>query len=118
MKVLFNKNITAVPHQAILESQNRYWPMSQTSRISGCRRQKRLYEARSRLACACDPLTLTPTTRPGRGIPYQTVNDVYKTTPAINTVRIKPGTRPRIEYDQGKDIMARQIYSENSRAAV
>jgi hypothetical protein len=46
------------------------------------------------------------------------MSDVYRTTPAMNTVRINPGTRPRIEYDQGNDIMARQIYSEKSSAAV
>ena len=38
--------------------------------------------------------------------------------PAITTVKIKPGTRPRMEYDQGNDIIARQMYSEKSNAAV
>lgn len=52
------------------------------------------------------------------GISYQVINEVYRTMAAITTVRIKPGTRPRIEYDQGKDIIARQIYSEKSNAAV
>lgn len=28
---------------------------------------------------------------------YQVISEVYKTIPAITTVRIKPGTRPRIE---------------------
>jgi hypothetical protein len=36
----------------------------------------------------------------------------------MTTVKIRPGTKPRIEYDQGNDMMARQIYSENSSAAV
>jgi hypothetical protein len=44
--------------------------------------------------------------------------DVYRTTPAMKTVRISPGTRPRTEYDHGKDMMARQMYSEKSSAAV
>ena len=46
------------------------------------------------------------------------VKDVYKTKAAITMVRITPGTRPRIEYDQGKDMIAKQMYSEKSRAAV
>lgn len=44
MNVLFRRNMTAVAHQAILESQNRYWPISQTSRTSGCRRQNLLFQ--------------------------------------------------------------------------
>jgi hypothetical protein len=36
----------------------------------------------------------------------------------MTQVKIRPGTRPSTEYDQGKDMIARQIYSENSRAAV
>jgi hypothetical protein len=43
---------------------------------------------------------------------------VYKTTPAMKTVRISPGTRPKTEYDHGNDMMARQMYSEKSSAAV
>jgi hypothetical protein len=46
------------------------------------------------------------------------MSDVYNTVAAMNTVRIIPGTRPRIEYDQGKDMIARQIYSEKRSAAV
>jgi len=38
--------------------------------------------------------------------------------PATTTVKIRPGTRPRIEYDHGNDMMARQIYSEKRSAAV
>ena len=53
-----------------------------------------------------------------RRISYQVISEVYRTIPAITTVKIKPGTRPRIEYDQGKDIIARQMYSEKSNAAV
>lgn len=37
---------------------------------------------------------------------------------ATTTVIIKPGTKPRTEYEYGKDMMARQIYSEKSKAAV
>jgi len=43
---------------------------------------------------------------------------VYKTTAAINTVKMMASTSPKIEYDHGNDMMARQMYSENSRAAV
>jgi hypothetical protein len=89
MKVLFNKNMTAVIYQAILESQKRYWPMSQTSRTSGWRKQN-----------------------------LQIIRDVYSTIAATTTVKIRPGTRPRTEYDHGNDMMARQIYSEKSKAAV
>lgn len=37
---------------------------------------------------------------------------------ATTTVTIKPGTRPKIEYEYGKDMMAKQMYSEKSKAAV
>jgi hypothetical protein len=43
---------------------------------------------------------------------------VYSTIAATTHVKIRPGTSPRIEYDHGKDMMARQMYSENSSAAV
>lgn len=36
----------------------------------------------------------------------------------MTAVRIRPGTRPSIEYDHGKDMMAKQMYSENNSAAV
>lgn len=36
----------------------------------------------------------------------------------MTTVKMIPGTRPRIEYDHGKDMMAKQMYSEKSNAAV
>lgn len=49
---------------------------------------------------------------------YQTTSDVYKTKAAWTTVKIKPGTRPRTEYEYGNDMIARQMYSENSKAAV
>ena len=49
---------------------------------------------------------------------YQVIKDVYKTKAAMTTVKIRPGTRPRTEYDHGNDMMAKQMYSENSRAAV
>ena len=106
MKVLFNKNITAVAHQAILESQNRYWPMSHTSRISGWRKQNRLLESQSGTVKGTFALT------------YQMVSDVYSTTRATKTVRMRPGTRPKTEYAHGNDIIARHMYSEKSNAAV
>lgn len=37
---------------------------------------------------------------------------------ATTQVKMRPGTSPRMEYDHGKDMMAKQIYSEKSRAAV
>jgi hypothetical protein len=36
-------------------------------------------------------------------------------TPRVTKI---PGTRPRMEKDQGKERMARQMYSEKRRAAV
>lgn len=51
-------------------------------------------------------------------VAYQIVIDVYHTTREMKTVRIRPGTRPKTEYDQGNDIMAKQIYSEKRSAAV
>jgi hypothetical protein len=89
MNVLFNRNIIAVAYQAHFCPQNSIWPISQTSRTSGCLRQN-----------------------------SHTTKEVYKTRPATTTVRIKPGTRPRTEYEYGKDMMAKQIYSEKSNAAV
>ena len=52
------------------------------------------------------------------GVTYQIVSDVYNTTRATKTVRIKPGTRPKTEYAHGNDMIARQMYSEKSNAAV
>lgn len=49
---------------------------------------------------------------------YQIIRDVYSTIAATTTVKIRPGTRPSTEYDHGNDMIARQIYSEKSRAAV
>jgi len=49
---------------------------------------------------------------------YQTIKDVYSTKPATTTVKISPGTRPSTEYEYGKDMIARQMYSEKSSAAV
>jgi len=31
---------------------------------------------------------------------------------------MRPGTSPRTEYEYGKDMMAKQMYSENNSAAV
>lgn len=46
MKVLLSRNMAAVTYHAIFESQNRYWPISHTSRNSGCRRQNCLISIR------------------------------------------------------------------------
>ena len=46
------------------------------------------------------------------------MRDVYNTMIATTTVKINPGTRPKIEYEYGNDMMAKQMYSENKRAAV
>ena len=89
MKVLFKQNITAVNHQAHLWFQNSIWPRSHTSLTSGCRRQN-----------------------------SHRMRDVYNTSPAITQVKISPGTKPRIEYDHGNDMIAKQIYSEKSKNAV
>lgn len=40
------------------------------------------------------------------------------TNAAITIVKMRPGTKPKIEYDQGNDMIAKQMYSANSRAAV
>ena len=48
----------------------------------------------------------------------QRTKEVYRTKAATTMVNMMPGTRPKTEYDQGKDMMARQMYSEKSRAAV
>jgi hypothetical protein len=49
---------------------------------------------------------------------YQRTREVYKTSPAMTTVKIRPGTRPRVAYEYGKDMIAKQMYSENNNAAV
>ena len=49
---------------------------------------------------------------------YQTTRDVYKTKPAMTKVKIRPGTRPRLAYEYGNDMIARQMYSLNNSAAV
>lgn len=49
---------------------------------------------------------------------YHNTREVYSTSNATTTVRIKPGTSPRTEYEYGKLIMAKQMYSENNKAAV
>lgn len=48
----------------------------------------------------------------------QTIRDVYSTMPATTTVRMRPGTRPRMAYEYGNDMIAKQMYSENNKAAV
>lgn len=89
IKVLFNKKHTAVAYQAHLEPQNKCWPMSHTSVKWG-------YAAQYSVI----------------------VRPVYNTVRATNKVKINPGTNPKTEYDQGKDMIARQIYSENKSPAV
>lgn len=48
----------------------------------------------------------------------QTIKEVYKTEAATTTVTIRPGTRPRTEYEYGNDMIAKQMYSAKSSAAV
>ena len=108
MKVLFRMKKTAVMLYASSEPPKSIFPISQTSRISGCLRQNR-----------------------------HRTRDVYCTLAATEIVTMTPGTSPRIENDlqravraqcdtpkgfliayQGKERMARQMYSLNSRLAV
>lgn len=49
---------------------------------------------------------------------YQRVMEVYQTIRDTTIVKRIPGNRPRVAYDWGKDMMARQIYSEKRSAAV
>lgn len=49
---------------------------------------------------------------------YQTIKDVYSTEKATTTVTISPGTSPNTEYEYGKDMIARHMYSLNNSAAV
>jgi hypothetical protein len=46
------------------------------------------------------------------------MRDVYSTSAATTAVKMRPGTSPKMEYDQGKDIIAKQMYSEKSKNAV
>jgi hypothetical protein len=46
------------------------------------------------------------------------MSEVYSTSAATTTVKIRPGTRPSTEYEYGNDIMAKQMYSAKSNAAV
>ncbi len=48
----------------------------------------------------------------------QTIKEVYKTEAATTTVTMRPGTRPRTEYEYGNDMIARQMYSAKRSAAV
>lgn len=36
----------------------------------------------------------------------------------MTTVKMRPGTNPNTEYEYGKDMIAKHIYSEKSKAAV
>ncbi len=51
-------------------------------------------------------------------VAYQTIKEVYKTEAATTTVTMRPGTRPRTEYEYGNDMIARQMYSAKRSAAV
>lgn len=44
--------------------------------------------------------------------------EVYQTIRDTTIVKRIPGNRPSVAYDAGKDMMARQIYSEKRSAAV
>ena len=108
MNVLLKTKNTDVMLYASCEPPKSILPMSQISRISGCLRQNR-----------------------------HRTRDVYCTLAATEIVTMTPGTSPRIENDlqravrvqcdtpkgfliayQGKERMARQMYSLNSRLAV
>jgi hypothetical protein len=49
---------------------------------------------------------------------YQTTKEVYSTNPACTIVKIRPGISPSTEYEYGNDMIAKQMYSEKSNAAV
>ena len=51
-------------------------------------------------------------------VTYQTSKDVYSTDMATTTVMIRPGTKPKMEYEYGNDMIARHMYSEKRSAAV
>lgn len=77
----------AVRYQTHVQFQYNIWPRSQTSRISGWRRQ-------NSLSCQdlgpFDPSSITT---------HQTISDVYRTKAATTTVMIIPGTNPSTEYE-------------------
>lgn len=81
--------MTAVAYHAQFEPQKSILPMSQTLWTWGCSKQNR-----------------------------QRTSDVYWTVAATPMVTRTPGTIPNTEYEKGKDMIAKQMYSENSSAAV
>lgn len=70
MNVLFSMKNMDVISYAIGEPPKSFWPISHTSRISGCFRQKR-----------------------------HKMSEVYSTVNATANVTSNPGTKPRTEYD-------------------
>lgn len=70
MNVLFKMNMTAVNHQAMSELKKSIFPMSVTSRTSGCRRQNSLRK-----------ISTLPN-RQERERSYQVIREVYNTKPA------------------------------------
>src|SRR5688572_10878855 len=89
MKVLLRTNMIAVHHQAHFLPNQITSPTSHTSRTSGCRKQN-----------------------------SHTTRLVYRTRPAVAAVKMRPGTRPRKLYDQGKLIIDNTMNSLKSRPAV
>lgn len=107
MNVLFRRNMAMVSTKTIIELPNKYLDISHTSLTSGCRRQNLLY---SMLAKDFSAIF--------QSLSHQRIKEVYRTKAATAIVHIKPGMSPRIEYDHGNDMIAKQIYSRNNRAAV
>jgi hypothetical protein len=65
------------------------------------------------------PVTLSDQSSRSNFVPtYQRTNEVYRTRPATTTVKIRPGTKPKVAYEYGNDMIAKQMYSENNNAAV
>ena len=86
MKVLFRMNMTAVNQKAQRWFQKIIWPRSQTSRISGWRRQNSLLYRQMQSSRNC-----------GNARTHQQMSEVYRTKAAMTAVRIRPGTRPKME---------------------
>jgi hypothetical protein len=142
MNVLFKTNMTAVRYQAQVFPQKSICPISQTSltskqHISIILRFRSLGQksAESRESTPRPKNKFEETNRDDEGktpfgidqrnwsfyeggVSYHKTILVYSTRPATTTVKMRPGTRPKTEYEYGNDMMAKQIYSEKSNAAV
>lgn len=135
--MLLSRNMTAVAYHAHFLPQKSICPMSQTSRTSGWRRQNS--QSTSDLLNVSDNgnfgeffyLEMVVNSR----VKHYKCNEHSKDEPVVSKVLAQviefrawsrggmseatyPGTSPSMLYDQGKLMMARQIYSEKSSAAV